>query len=250
MRDEFSNYFSARSNENVQLKLNPVLLNLFNQFDIFPRELTHRVDSYQGKYIIGIGLVDAKTSVRLTFDFSREYDEFCLIHHQTGIERLSLNCLERLKLIPDLAAQIAQTIKALGPDYFAVHIRNTDYQTDYKVFFEAMKNEVRDNRLLVCSDDAACINFAKNFFGQTEILTVSNIPDTKATPLHYYVFKSGVNAFEINKSILIDLIALSLSKKLFISKLTNGQTSGFSMLAAMLNKRNDIVQSLLGICCP
>ena len=79
--------------------------------------------------------------------------------------------LRKLRLVPEVAQEIAGALAALGEDYDAVHIRNTDVRTDYLSAFREMFPQVQGRKLLVCSDDLLCREEAKQFFVESEVVS-------------------------------------------------------------------------------
>ncbi len=132
----------------------------------------------------------------------------------------------------------------MGDDYDAVHVRNTDYRTDYMALFKKIFPEVQRRKLLICSDDRQCITVAEKFFVDSDVTTVTAIPDTGGKPLHLMT----TNTAENNTMMLTDLFALAGAKRLFFSSTTMERplSSGFSRLAEGLRLRPDIRARLFG----
>ena len=100
---------------------------------------------------------------QISFDFAKNYEEDVLIHEQCGGGRESLQALGKLELQPTLASEIIKKIKSLG-SYDAIHVRNTDYKTDYKAFFNDL-NIAGDRNIVLCSDDLMCQKYAASKWG-------------------------------------------------------------------------------------
>ena len=185
-------------------------------------------------------VLKSNPSIPLSFDFSKEYEHSVLVHEQCGGGRLSLDLLEKIRISPALRSIILDRISHLHGKYRAVHIRNTDLKTDYKEFFGRILPEIQGKRLLVCSDDAAVIEYARNFGHSLEILTSSEIPDTQGRALHYFGDRKK-NAIDA----IVDLIALGKSEKLYFTVHNEGRLSGFSRLAEHLFRNKYVMQNLL-----
>ncbi|PPC88318.1 MAG: hypothetical protein CTY31_03850 [Hyphomicrobium sp.] len=153
----------------------------------------------------------------------------------------SIDALARLKFSDHVSWAIKRKMNALPSDYLAVHVRNTDYRTDYESYFSEIKDRVRDKTVVVCSDDVSCIAYARNFFTESSIMTVSEIPDTNGKTLHH---NKKLNRYQTNLDALTDLIALSLSTELYFANVDKGFPSGYSRLANNLNRRKNIALNL------
>jgi hypothetical protein len=182
-----------------------------------------------------------------------------LVHHAHGGGDLGLACLQRLRLVPQVALEIADALAALGEDYDAVHMRNTDVGTDYLPFFRQIYPLVRGRKLLICSDDLACREAAEKFFVESTVVTATDIPDTGGQALHDF----AQERYAKNLAMLTDLFALARARQLFVTPITDGKTckdkagylSGFSWLARDLHARQDVVDGLFAslpqdICMP
>ena len=165
-----------------------------------------------------------------------------LIHHDCGGGENSIECLKWLKFTKKVSDEITNRLSQLKKPYSAIHIRNTDYQTDYVPFFEEIAPKVAGKNLLVCSDDYACIEYAKKYFVDSHIVTVSNIPDTGGKSLHN---NEDLDLYQTNLDALVDLVALSLSDELHLCPHSLGELSGYSKLVRNLNSQKELVWELL-----
>jgi hypothetical protein len=248
MLDHWANYFAPVADDGgVITKLDDDLLDELDATATFPHGLSGRLRSYEALYFRGVeAFADRQTRQILSFDFSRDYTEPLLFHEQFGSGKLAIDCLARLKLSATIAASVSTALGRLGMDYDAVHVRNTDYRTDYESFFARILDRVTGRRVLVCSDDAACIDFARAYFNRSDVLTVSTIPCTDGRPLHG---NPELDRLETNSSMLVDLLALASARNLFISRIAANRHrtiySGFSALALGLLRRPDVRLSLL-----
>ena len=248
--EAFSRYFSAEA-KNVFLHPPEGLLRHFDRLKVYPSCLAGRVSGHARKSVY-VGrfdaMADAETGRLLTFDMSRPYREDLLVHHACGGGDISAACLRRLRLVPDVALEIARSLAILGEDYDAVHIRNTDIGTDYLPFFRRIFPLVRGRKLLICSDDQACREAAGRFFVESRVLTVTDIPDSGGKALH--TFPQDIHAK--NLAMLTDLLALARARELFTTTITagrgimfkEGRLAGFSLLARNLHAQLEIVDGL------
>ena len=198
-----------------------------------------------------IHTVDTLTKVPITFDFSSDHPEKLLIHHQFGGGEDSLHFLKRVILNKKYSLIIQKKIEEVSYDYFAIHIRNTDYKTcNYINFINLIKTELIDKNVLLCSDDANTIEISKNILKDSNIFYISKIPSTNSLPLHELT--NHPERKKIAEETLIDLFMMALSKKVYITKTDEtwwgGSTmSGYSRLAENLQKDKTIIKSLVNI---
>jgi hypothetical protein len=244
LTDSLSRYFSTEV-KGVFLHPGEALLRHFDSLEVSPSFLRGRVSRHSGRYEGHYVFKDVDTGLPLSFDMSRAYRKALLVHHACGGNELGFDCLRRLTLLPEVATEIFRSLVPLGMDYDAVHIRNTDIGTDYLAFFRQIFPKVRGQKLLICSDDLACREAAKNFFVESKVLTVTDIPDTCGNALHYYAEQ---NTFAKNLAMLTDLFALARARRLFVAQITagckKGEMSGFSWLAHKLQAHQEIVDGI------
>jgi hypothetical protein len=122
-------------------------------------------------------------------------------------------------------------------------VRNTDYRTDYMPFFHSIRTKVAGRTLVVCSDDRNCREAARQFFTDSTVVSVADIPDTGGKALHFY---NNGDVYAKNLAMLTDLFTLAGARELFFTRVAQGVYSGFSTLAYALHRRPDIVKRLLG----
>ncbi len=242
LRAQFSDFFAPRRNSpRLIFNASDHVLETLNTLSCYPPELggkLHRLDLAQLHSLNYVFKHDV--SVPLTFDFSEDYAHDVLVHERWGGGRASYSLLEKIRLSPNLRPVILERIKHLGEGYSALHVRNTDIQTNYKELFQRIAPEVKGKRLLVCSDDAAVVRYARSYFHDSEVLVTSEIPDMGGTPLHG---PGGDKLHAIDA--IVDLIALGRSEKLYFSISEHGLVSGFTHLAAHLWRNKYVIHALL-----
>lgn len=238
----FSEFFELRKKSSrVIFDANEETLEFLNELTCYPVELRGKLHIMDMALFTPPNFVlKSNPSIPLSFDFSKEYQHAVLVHEQCGGGRLSLDLLEKIRISRALRPIILDRISHLHGKYCAVHVRNTDLKTDYKEFFGRILPEIQGKRLLVCSDDATVIEYARRFSHSLEILTSSEIPDTRGRALHYFGDrkKNAVDA-------IVDLIALGKSEKLYFTVHAGGILSGFSRLAEHLFRNKYVIQNLL-----
>ncbi|NMF58001.1 O-fucosyltransferase family protein [Pseudanabaena yagii] len=213
---------------------------LCNDSSCFPECLTHKLDSYEADWDSSImNFVDKETRNPLTFDFNAHYDESVLLHEQCGGGDYSIKTLALLQLKQDIKHKIKHIIENLGR-YDSIHIRNTDYTTDYKYFFDKLKDKI-NSKVVVCTDDFNCQQYAKEFWG-SKLVVIHNVPDMAGLPLHEF---KATDQYTLNLEVLIDLFVLASSEN-FYSCITNqGVASGFALLAESLRSNPKIIKKLI-----
>jgi glycosyltransferase involved in cell wall biosynthesis len=245
---EFSEFFSPRNSlTKVYFSLSEKQLCFLDTLTCFPHFAQGKIKTYFSVYSIDLrNHIDKETSEMLTFNFDKNYDELVLIHEQCGGGNLSFDLLNRITISENIRPIVLNRIQHLGHDYLAIHVRNTDYQTQYKDLFRDVYPSVKNKSLLICSDDAEVISHAKNFFTLSNVLTSSQPPQTGNKPLHLSTTHSDDEQRKkatINS--IIDLIALGRSTELYFANVTAGYSSGFSRLAMYLCQNKNIIDALL-----
>lgn len=182
-----------------------------------------------------------------SFDFAKAHEVPVLFHQSGGGGSLSFSLIARLTLAHDFCAEVLRRLNRLPNDYYAVHVRNTDYRTDYQTLFERIRPRIAGQNLLVCSDDAAVIDHARRFFSASQIWQSSEIPQMDGMPLHSpTTFKDAASRRTATTNTIVDLLALARAKKLFITHHSQGRYSGYSRLARHLWDNPYLTEQLLG----
>lgn len=212
-----------------------------------PHSLQGRLGTYDVEWIASINrYVDTIHKVPVTFDFSTPNDADVVIHqqgHGGGID--GTNFLRIVQFKPYLAAKISQILDTIK-DYTAIHVRNTDLQTNYKQWFEELKPTI-SGQVIVCTDDLKCRNYAQTVWGD-DLTIVTHLPDVNGANLHG---NPHLNRAETNVNTLVDLALLSNGTTLYTTCVSTegmGQhyTSGYGRLARMMHNDESILDNLLG----
>lgn len=255
--DDFSNYFIP--SKGVSFKKIDFL---HAPFDVFPKELNENIYEYEvqlkKKEIGGSNYVTEK-GTPITFDFNRDYNEQILVHEQPGGGSTGYLALAKMQLVNEVRQHILEKIEAIKKltakdKYDAIHIRNTDYQTDYMSFFNIIKRKINKTTVL-CTDDFQCQQDAKEYFGG-KVITVTDIPDlsnairedgsaphNRSFTLHQ---NKNLDRYKTNIDALTDVFILASSNNLYYTSVSKGTLSGFTFLAKSLNSNKAILKSLLG----
>lgn len=247
LKVDFDLIFENRlKTDKVIFKLDDDTLIKINEKTCYPREIEGRLGDYQSVYISGNNFWDPEANVKLTFDFKKDYTEEVVVHDQCGGGLLSFKLLNRVRLIDHVSTELYKRLSKIGDDYYAIHVRNTDHKTDYPTFFKSISRAIENKTVLICSDDVNVIHHAKRFFKESNIVSISEIPDTNGEPLHgpKTVFEKEMKE-NIAIISIIDLLALAMSKKIFFTQTTKGHISGFTRLAKEIHHNKTILDTLL-----
>jgi hypothetical protein len=218
----------------------PSLAAELNQMTCNPSCLTGRIETYTA--IAGTdNCIDAQTGTPLRFNLTTAHPETLLVHHQYGGGILSFHALSKLQLRPEISTRVA-ALKALHPSYIALHVRNTDYQTDYTPLLEDLKKNEAE-KILLCSDDARCKEKARSILGH-RLFFATDTPDTGGKSLHA---NAHLDRWSENCNALIDLAMLSLANTLYVAPTTSGVYSGFSLLSNFLHHNRPYLKDFLAL---
>lgn len=250
--DDFGRYFMSRQPR--------LILSLDAQADAFvgatvvPTFLQDKISQYQvAPKLPRAPLRELKSNLPLSFDFTRDYDADVLVHHQRGGGQNSLFALLRLSLMPALVEELQRRLHIIGGQYVAVHVRHTDYSSNYEGLLQKIKTH-HPPKLFLATDSQAVLDEFRGTLKTTQVLNFSHQLSLDGTPMHLV---SGPGAplenFMRNRDAIIDLLMLSLSKHLLAAPLASRPAasftpkySGFSVLAKNLQDAKVILHQLVG----
>ena len=150
------------------------------------------------------------TNSLVSFDFEKDYDERVLIHHQSGGGGvgLSYEAVKYFRVTAEISAEIGRLRRQLD-QYAAIHIRNTDYTSDYDAFLVKSIAALKGQKTLVCSDDFAAKEKAQKLFGDSYI-SIVDLPNTSRKKIGLHVNTDNSPQFVV-KTALLELIMLAYS---------------------------------------
>jgi hypothetical protein len=249
MRLGFDALFTARDDFGCDLiawapAMDPVLDQCAS---VFPAPLTGRVSSYTAEWHRDLKqMYDTATTCSVNFDHHIDYSEQLLIYEQAGGGSVSLSALRHLRFSTEVANQVARRLIPIGTGYDAVHVRHTDYETDFEALFEKSAAMFRRRRLLVCSDSKKVKDYAETCFGRTtELISVSEFPDLNGEPLF---MSDKIAPHDAAVDLLSDLIAMARSDVFLFAGLQSNRYavkySGFSILAEVLRQEPATIRGL------
>ncbi|APC01066.1 hypothetical protein [Polynucleobacter asymbioticus] len=241
--DQLLNYFIPKQN-NLIFDCEKYLGEL-NEMDVFPKSLQGRIHQYFTQWNYQKHAFSDRDSGEILSFNNQEYDEQLLVHHQHGgYPYEAKEFFKRVRLADTLFEELKRRLSLIGDNYSAIHIRNTDMKTDYKVAILQLKN-VQFKKLFVGTDNVETLEYFIEEFGD-RIYSFSCLPQADGKPLHYFSDKS--TAFQRNKDAILDLIILAKSPDLHIVKVLNNEFSeysGYSRLANLLNKDSQLLDTLI-----
>lgn len=169
-----------------------------------------------------------------------------VVHHRTGGGAQSLLALRLFRLTPPLQSAVRRALAAAGPDFDALHIRNTDLAGNYRSLLHDARTRLAGRRVLVCSDDAAVIGEARRTLLGSEVFTVTRTEDTGGAPLHKVgALRPLPQRRLLATNQIVDLLTLAHSRQLFVAPTRGGGLSGYSRLAQLLHEDRGLRDDLL-----
>ena len=241
--DQWGQYFDVVSEkQGVILLFSEDMVHLLDQMTCYPRSVQGNIGRYKTQNLPSVGCVEQRTQERLSFDKLVDYPEQLLVHHQYGGGQLSFSSLSYFSLKPSLGRVIAD-LRKVDPSYVSVHVRNTDYQTDYQGLIDGVFAQETELDILLCSDDRGCKEYARGKFGR-RVLSVTDTPDTGGLSLHD---NKTLDRVLENTNMLIDLGMLALGERFYCSKTKQGLYSGYSVLAHYLHSNKDVLGRWISI---
>lgn len=230
----------------VVLSPKPRLLRQLDQLDTFPPEVQGRLDTYQAVAVLGKDpnkRFDALSGADLSFPLNSDHEATVLIHHRGGGGSNSLSALNRLEVRSDVMEKILAQIRQFPERYDAVHVRNTDYLTDYPNFLRRVAKKLSISHLLVCSDDNEVLHFAEALIGPNIAFSLGDHPALEGEPLHQYgAEQSRKSARTAALRLLTEMFALTRAQRIHITTiktrnhLLRPRFSGFTELVVAMAK--------------
>jgi hypothetical protein len=244
--DEFSHYFKSHDERLIlsAAELTPSL----DAMKCVPDFIEGRVTQYLCKpKTVGI---EIETERPVTFDFSKNYLEQLLVHHSNGQQkgRNAIVALNAVVLSDALMEKLKQRSAHLGSNYSSVHIRHTDYKTDYEKRIVELNAKVQGH-IFVATDNGDVLKFCQSVLGENRVYSFSKLPDDAGNPLHH--LRSADGARQRNEDAVLDLFTLALAKKFYFYPRLIGSFnlrpsySGFSVLVERLRHEPRLLHRLV-----
>jgi hypothetical protein len=232
-RDNFDRYFSTRQKK---LVLSYDYYSTDTQtMQVFPESLQGRLNTYEAQFERSKkAFCDTKTGQPTTFDFKRNYPHALLVHHQAGGGNLSQFALLRLMLKRSLLDELIERIRSLEGPWTGVHVRNTDYTTNFEDLLTKLKHE-SVKRIFLATDSLKVRERFKSELTNTTVYSLSRRLSSNGKPLQNLGGFENVDVYSSNCDAIFDLLMLALSTRLLFQKIAPNiegtSHSGFAILA-------------------
>lgn len=241
-RDDFSYYFTS-IDPNLYLNVDQ-FSTAFDNTTVYPAFLSGRVSNYDIEIVPNNPLwLETRFKLPIVVDYGRDYSETLVVHQHFGGGSISLDTLRRLRLKSWLVDALHDRLQRIGDSYSAIHIRNSDIQTDYESVIAELKNvSSLFSKLFVATDSKIVLDSFKREFGD-RIISFTHLPDSTA-PLHYL----ASDPRQCNTDAILDLLTLACSDQYMMTELSNcnfAKISGYSLLAYNLHKNKTVLQNLI-----
>jgi len=244
IRDCFDNYFEpVIPFQNLSLSLGENFDFASKRHSCVPKSLFDREMSYESEYLDEIkNFVDTLTNEQTTFSFAANYDEDLLIHEQCG-GGAGKPALNYFRFKQSVRKELNTRLRSLPKHYMATHVRHSDVKTDYKSFFHAIKHIVEGKDLLLCTDSFEVLTYVNTFLKNTNVINISDIPDTNGAQLHD---NTSITNWNVNIGCLADLIALGRASAIILPSKQVGYQSGYTQLGLSIWQDYFLINQLMG----
>jgi len=225
------------------------LLDYLNTLDVYPDCVKGKIHTYRKEYsIVHRNFVCIENGDLLSFNFGCAYGERLLMHHALGGGKKSIDALKQLRLRGEMVARLRERISILGKHYVGIHVRHTDYKSDYKPFLRMIAKNFEEPHIALCTDSLEVLDYARSIFRQP-VHNFCAFPDGSAGPLHT---SNQLDKRETNTDSILDLFTLAKANTLFLVPISNGSQyhnssgiSGYSRLAGELKKNRPLLNALI-----
>jgi hypothetical protein len=245
--DGFDRYFVSRQTQ-LFLKagdFHPV----FDSASTFPPCLQGRVSSYNSDYDGAERMfVERETRQPLTFDFGKHYPHDLLVHQEARRLPIAVSVFMRLRLQPQLTRELLSRFSKIGGPYLGVHIRHTDYRSDYHPVIGRIA-AAAVTKVFLATDNQQVLDEFRVSLPRKKIFSFAEELSVDGMPIHYRSSASG-DVFRRNCDAILDLLLLALSGSIVSADITNSPSrfkkSGFMVLATQLTNQKRYLSELLG----
>lgn len=153
----------------------------------------------------------------------------------------AVEVFHHLRIHSDILKDIRVTLSRLGGEFAAVHIRNTDYRTDYESVLKKLARLERHRPILLATDSPLVREWAKAQFG-SRLIGLERAGFMDEAPLHKTkTVGDKTDPKQLAREAFLDLLILGSAPRLYIAPTaglvnsTSFKFSGFSLLAQNLN---------------
>jgi hypothetical protein len=246
-RDKFSRYFSSKQKRLI-LALGDQVADL-DAMQVYPENLQGRLNSYEIQFDKKIlAFCDTVKGQPITFDFNLDHAQPLLVHHQAGGGDLSRLALLRLSLDRSLVDALIARMRTMGGPWIGVHVRNTDYSTDYEALLQELK-QASAKRIFLATDSLQVRERFQSELKNTTVYSFSRRLSPDGKPLHKMGGMDDADVLASNCDAILDLLTLALSARLIFQKVAPNaygtSHSGYAMLAHNLWKSKILLRHLI-----
>lgn len=235
-RDDLSKYFVSHD-KNILLSSKGFSEKL-DGLSAFPKTVTGRVNSYEAKYSETVDnyFVELDGNL-LSFNLKQDYDEpLLLLHAAGGTVQNAERILRRISLTRLVQDELKARMAILGETYTSLHIRYTDFITDFQERVELLGKEIK-GPIFLATDNPKALDFCQNIFGKDRVFNFTTFPKTAGKAIHSDL---EMDARTSNVDAICDLVMLAAAQKYYYFPLSKKQKtwtvySGYSELAQMLH---------------
>lgn len=205
-----------------------------NALPCLPEHLAGRVFEYQVDYRERVGHVERTSQRPVQFagpSFSADTPDCSqplLVHDDCGGGDHAQAVLACVRLTPAFATPIKAALDQLPAHFDAVHIRNTDYRTDYQQVFARIATKRRSRPLWICSDDLTVFETARRMIpGEVQHFAGRAASQLAlGTRHHPRSFQSEAEKRDATVESLIDLFTLARAHTLYLGVLESHAVQG------------------------
>lgn len=246
-KDKFSNYFNTKETD---VYLDTDEFTALESMSLYPGFLQGRINTYKIEWNISVNnFVDCTTQQSLKLNFDKDFTEQVVLHHSAGGGEKSVRAFAWLRLNQIMLDELSIRIEKIGNRYTAIHIRHTDYKTDYKKRIQSLARKIA-GPVYIASDNKEVIAYCVQVFGKARTHTFSRLPKQAGKRIHIDDAEDGLLPFDMNKDAIADLFTLALSEKLYFFQIqannNKNKYSGFSRLAKNIHLSNLFISAIGG----
>lgn len=237
-RKSFDEYFTFNDKIVIPIIYNSTeIKNIIenNNFTTFPEYIKDKVFNYKVHWVISDRFI-VGTDIKPKIDLNKVYDEDLILYHSEGGGEGSLEIMKYLKINHNIINEFYLRYNQITKPYVSLHIRNTDYQTNYIELYLKNKDKLVDKNIFLATDSLEVQNFFKN--ENLKIFIFTKLPE-KNIPIHDYY--NGIDKHAVMVDTLCDLLILSLADSFILPD----KYYGFTKLAYNLFSNKDIVHKII-----
>jgi len=215
-----------------------------NDYSVYPNDLKNVLYEYNAEWSNQNGnfgiYYNNINNISLNLNFNVDYIEDLIVHNSCGGGYDADKFLSLLKINDWLVDIINQRFNLIEKPYISIHIRNTDYKTDYKTFYNNNIEEINGSNIFLATDSKETLDYFKIMKQNDKLFTFIECLNNYNGPIHSPWVKNDKKQAMIDT--ICDLILLALSDKL----LHTPTFHGFTYLAIKLHENKKIIDNLLG----